>query len=714
MLFLPGNSGTCFLDKRWVLVLILTVLKAFSEVISGLISRKEIIKIDLAAQFRKPSTGKWDALRRLNAAFLISLAGRGHLLYSEAREYLSRAAESAPDKDMKEAAGFLLQAIEETGREIEKILSKDENFPGRLQSLAGRLKSYRPAGHPEVIKGIREVFFPEGAGLYDAREEIIPALRKRRVVRIEKPNPEPLQEPAEEIIFTANALLTVPPPERALEACGLEDELACEVEDVMKEEQLYWYDHPVQIGVDPERNEVLYGLSGLSETLRFEKKRGVVPENSRLTVILSVSVTHRGLHRCSKAYLEHEIRKHKDIQGLDVYIFTEADTVRMVEEVLYPAGREFFSLSDGEMIEDVFGVDGEYGRHYSFLKAVTAFWQVFIDPRKRATFKIDLDQVFPEETLVRETGCSAFEHLKTPLWGAEGIDSEGRPVRLGMLAGALVNESDIQRSLFTPDVGFPEDEGAADEVIFHSRFPQAVSTVAEMMTRYDGSDDLDGKSSCLQRVHVTGGTTGILIRDLRAYRPFSPSFIGRAEDQAYIMSVLYQNNGPFLRYLHKAGLIMRHDKEAFAEEAIRQAAQGKAIGDILRMLLFSLYAGALPWRIKEIKDFLDPFSGCFISDIPFTMAFLRLALKGAYLFDRDEDEALEFLRIGIRRIGKLLAMLRENSLLIKERFDYEKQAWGVYYETLTGVEEALRRDDPFAKQLKERAERIIEEVVIRT
>jgi hypothetical protein len=74
---------------------------------------------------------------------------------------------------------------------------------------------------------------------------------------------------------------------------------------------------------------------------------------------------------------------------------------------------------------------------------------VLVDPGIKATFKIDLDQVFPQAVLVAETGSSAFEHLGSPLWGARGRDAEGRPIELGLLAGALVNEADIGRGLFT-------------------------------------------------------------------------------------------------------------------------------------------------------------------------------------------------------------------------------------------------------------------------
>lgn len=55
-------------------------------------------------------------------------------------------------------------------------------------------------------------------------------------------------------------------------------------------------------------------------------------------------------------------------------------------------------------LKEVFGVDGEYGRHYSFLKAIAPLWQIIADRRKIGTFKIDLDQVFPENELAGETG----------------------------------------------------------------------------------------------------------------------------------------------------------------------------------------------------------------------------------------------------------------------------------------------------------------------
>jgi len=206
----------------------------------------------------------------------------------------------------------------------------------------------------------------------------------------------------------------------------------------------------------------------------------------------------------------------------------------------------------------------------------------------------------------------------TSLWGAHGTDFRGKSIELGMIAGALVNESDIDKSLFTADVRFPQRSLSPEEHIFFSALPQAISTAAEMMTRYDSSP-YDGVNTCIQRVHVTGGTNGIRIDSLRRYRPFTPSFIGRAEDQAYLLSAI-NSTGESLAYVHEDGLIMRHDKEAFAQEAIESAEIGRTVGDYVRMLYFSGYAGALPVKESELKELFDPFTGCFISKLRCTFS----------------------------------------------------------------------------------------------
>ncbi|MDO8835038.1 MAG: hypothetical protein Q7V01_05555, partial [Vicinamibacterales bacterium] len=381
-----------------------------------------------------------------------------------------------------------------------------------------------------------------------------------------------------------------------------------------------------------------------------EVERYRTPANrTPVCCVLSVSVTHAGLHGLGRPYLEQVLAAGPPLDHLRVFAFTETDCGSLVDRVLEPALRRWRPSENPASLREVFGVDGRYGRHYSFLKAIAALWHVLVDPGVRATFKIDLDQVFPQAELVAEAGMSAFGHFETPLWGAVGEDADGRPVDLGMIAGALVNQRDIHEGLFTPDVTFPRGAIAPDEFVFFSRLPQALSTEAEMMTRYASGAVPDGRRTCLERIHVTGGTNGILVDRLRRFRPFTPSFVGRAEDQAYVLSVL--GTGERLGYLHASGLFMRHDKEGFAREAMALAKAGKEVGDYVRILVFSAYARALGPGLGGVKAVVDPFTGCFISTLPVTVVLLRFALRTASLFAAGKrEEALEFVRTGVPQL----------------------------------------------------------------
>ena len=772
-------------------------LEIFEETISLIVgggkSSSPRCGMDVRGALRPGRPGRTDedarhfTARKLNAAFLITLSGAKHPLFKEAGSTLDELGTNPLWGGIvafyNKAAELIRAEFLESSRQGDTLERAKEfcSLASASNSKAGA-KTKTKAGpgsglatEPVLQEALFSLFCPEAAGLSDgaaglspkggalsdggealSKEDLPPGplvedLRRQRAVTLNSLNPNPVEDVPREVLFTANALLTVPPPESPLSEEDFSPALREALKEVSREDQLYWYDHPVQIGVEPEKNEILYGLEHLKEALSFEKEArvlsgvvpGVVPDDAELTCVLSVSVTHQGLQRIAKEYVEHELEKSHELTGLNVFLFTEADTARLIGEVLEPAARRYLPDIEDPLsaLEEVIGVDGRYGRHFSFLKAVSAFWQVFVNPGIKATFKFDLDQVFPQEELKKETGLTAFEHLKSPLWGADGTDSEGHPVHLGMLAGALVNERDIGKSLFTPDVKYPRPPFKGEDSLFLSRLPQALSTEAEMMARY-GAPSLDGRKNCLSRVHVTGGTTGITVASLRKYRPFTPVFINRAEDQAYLLSVLFSQNPnddtgsggtpetPLLRYLHKDGLIMRHDKEAFAGEAIKAAAVGKLIGDYERLILFSYYARALPWAMGDIKAQIDPFTGCFVSRLPFTVAYLRLALKAAALFesadaacnddkggggdgDGDAARAHELIETGLKRLDAVTEeALSEGRDGLREKYLREKGAWDLFYDTLDHIEEALKKNDPFAIELKDKALSIVSDVKV--
>lgn len=583
-------------------------------------------------------------------------------------------------------------------------------IPGELDTAIRQVPSFRAAAAAfgrsgTSTEGMRgespfwNIFFPEGMGIIGSEEAAVAELRRKRAVAVTSRPDRPILDPFGEILFTANALLTLPfgAEENTRLSPSLQERVAA------AGEQRYWYDHPVSLGSLPRNNEIIYGLTGFDSALAFERRRGVLSSSRQVPFLLSASVTHDGLQEAAKEWIEAEVSRWTQLRHLTVYLVTENDAKRLVDDVLAPAAKHGGRGAVAGDLGDVFGVDGRYGRHYSFLKAIAALYAVLVDPSVRATFKIDLDQVFPQEQLVAETGRSAFEHLASPLWGARGRDSDGREVELGMIAGALVNDRDIHRSVFTPDVSFPRGSPRFDELVFYSLLPQALSTEAEMMVRYDGGP-FDGETACLERLHVTGGTTGILVDSLRRFRPFTPSFIARAEDQAYLLSVLFSGE-PCLRYLHQPGLIMRHDKESFAAEAISKAAAGKLAGDCARIILFSRYAALLPWTVDATKAAADPFTGCFISPIPVTVATLRLSLRAVRLFrDGSTAEAVELLRLGALQ---LLPLLEEGAAdTLRKRFEEEQRAWNLLYDILDDIEGFLREGDAAVIALREKAREI--------
>ncbi len=670
-------------------------------------------KINIPEQFQLGKDKSSAIARNLNAAFLIALSGKSHPIYNDALEYL---------KDFEahplwgKTVRFYKDGLELISSEIADRYYADERFEKDLTRLySWIIDSENLKNRKETVEKIRQVFFPEGVAICDNRNEKINLLRTKRKVSITRLNFSPITNPVKEILFTSNILITIPLASKGIDYLSVSSELKDMLRQIVQEEQIYWYDHPIPIGVATEHNEVLYGLEGLDKAVEFEKKRGTIEKDERLACVLSVSVTHEGLQGLVKEYLEDELKKEKKIQHLNIYVFTEADTIKLTEKILIPAAEKYLNIKEYSLLYEIVGVDGEYGRHYSFLKAISAFWKIFIDSEIKGTFKIDLDQVFPQKELVEQSGFSAFEHFKTPLWGAEGIDNQGNEVELGMLAGALVNQKDIEKSLFAHDVPFSPEKVGADELIFFSSLPQALSTEAEMMTRYT-DNILDGVNQCIQRIHVTGGTNGILIDSLRKYRPFTPTFIGRAEDQAYILSVLFNDKQKNLRYVHKDGLIMRHDKEVFAGEAIKMAATGKLIGDYLRILLFSYYSRALPWSLEEIKNVIDPFTGCFVSKIPITVVYLRFALKLSSFFVEDTKEenqqGFEFLQIGIRRLYEAIQRLTKEPNPLMEEFKKEKEGWGLFYDILEIAEREIKKADTFAVELQKRAKSLINDCKI--
>lgn len=649
----------------------------------------------------------------LAAAFLVILAGQDHPLAERARAVLATPPTDAP-ADLAELFARALAAIP---TEIAGHETVDHGF-ARCLAATATLLADPELNRRAAREAIWSVLYPEAVGLLDDVDASVQVLRERRIVDRVEPNQHPIVDAAREVLFTSNVLLGLPLDGPSPPAAEQDPAIAGAVARAWAGSQRHWFDHPIPIGVASEANELLHGLRGLDAAMAAEPDPGGRPADApsrRLTCLLSVSVTHAELHEIARRSVEIELERIDPLPHLDVLVANETDVRRLVDEVLRPAIATFVPRVAGPARGtglDVLGVDGEYGRHYSFLKAIAAIWHVLIDPAVRGTFKIDLDQVFPQSELVGATGRTALQHLETPLWGGRGWDFEGRPIEFGMIAGALVNAADIDRGLFTADIPVPPEPLRPSEWVFFSPLPQAISTRAEMLERYDTSLP-DGVGTALERIHVTGGTNGILVDALRRHRPFTPSFIGRAEDQAYILSTLGAQ--PRLAYVHAAGLVMRHDKDAYAGAAIEAARVGKLVGDDVRILAFSAYAATLAGQratsgvsLRSIKALLDPFTGGFISQLPTTTVVLRFALRILEaLAGGDAGLGQSYATIGSRRLLEAMRFAEDRDSF-GARLDDERKQWDRLYDGLDAIEAALAAGDPRAIDLQRRARTLID------
>jgi hypothetical protein len=161
---------------------------------------------------------------------------------------------------------------------------------------------------------------------------------------------------------------------------------------------------------------------------------------------------------------------------------------------------------------------------------------------------------------------------------------------------------------------------------------------------------------------------------------------------------------------------MRHDKAVFAGEAIEGAKLGKYLGDLVRILYFSYYAQALPWPNHEIKNIIDPFTGCFVSKVPFTIVYLRLSFRLAEMFAHDHEpqnrEGLQLLKQGVDRLEGIIRELNRKPNPLIEKYRQEKEGWDLFYDLLEHMEAALAKGDAFALDLQERSLELIKDCCV--
>ena len=295
----------------------------------------------------------------LNAAFLIVLAGDQHPDYVQARNLLSNLATSP---DWGSWAEFYLKGVQLIETEQEERGQLDPKLAETLQKAEIALAD--PAVHQgEITELIWSVLFPEGTGIRGQEADRIRHLRKQRMVTIHQLNPTPIQDPAKQVLFTSNVLLTK--PLASTDLSGLDPALQAQLAQAAQEPQSYWYDHPIPIGIGIESNEILYGLKNLNHAMEIEHQRHP-NQAAKVNCVLSVSVTHKSLNALGKRYIQEILETNGPLEQLNIFAFTETDTEALIQQVLLPIVEQCCPTKDAAELLSIFGVDGRYDATIAF------------------------------------------------------------------------------------------------------------------------------------------------------------------------------------------------------------------------------------------------------------------------------------------------------------------------------------------------------------
>jgi hypothetical protein len=182
-------------------------MRELSNIIRYIIDNDELTGLNVSAMFRHSYNSDSAIALNLSACFLIILSGNSHPSYYEAVTYMNNL---ASDDSWADAVRFFKQGIDLILSEVSELCSHDKEAHETITSLSAWISSPGIKDKARTADKVREFFSPESAGLLDNCNEKIASLREKRQIRITKLNSSPIQQPAEEILFTSNILITVP------------------------------------------------------------------------------------------------------------------------------------------------------------------------------------------------------------------------------------------------------------------------------------------------------------------------------------------------------------------------------------------------------------------------------------------------------------------------------------------------------------------------
>ena len=93
--------------------------------------------------------------------------------------------------------------------------------------------------------------------------------------------------------------------------------------------QSFWYDHPIPLDASNDENEIIYGLENFDNALAFEVQRNNIDKSDKITLVLSVSVTHQGLEKIALKYIKSIIKKHLKLKHIDLFYMMKIPVTKL-------------------------------------------------------------------------------------------------------------------------------------------------------------------------------------------------------------------------------------------------------------------------------------------------------------------------------------------------------------------------------------------------
>lgn len=428
-------------------------------------------------------------------------------------------------------------------------------------------------------------------------------------------------------------------------------------------ERIGVYDHPVEIFCEKKEHELLNFLEEFDNDISFEKTKNVFNKNYKVPVIISISTTHKNLELIVSKWVRFEI-KNLNLKNLNIFIL-DNEVIEQLKKELFKNQNKF----------ELFTVEGNYSNHFNALKYMQLIFEKGFNIK--AGFKLDTDEGINSENLYSVTSRTWFQTLCNKSIGNIAKAGNGKKFKLSFIIGEYVNNIDIMKTgyknaLFESDVKPPSTYNN-NMIFFNKGFAHAKATsIYNKFSKYKfEKNNSEFDSNSISHPVVKGGGYGIENSGLKKYTPFCPSFITRAEDQAFY----YSGFSKGIRGIFIETLRITHYKEKYSHSE-EKTTFDRLIEDIHRLILFSEIG-----KFLNNKNYLDPLPGVFISNMAFCQSFITIVYNTFLLILKNQYENGEYLLYnGVERLLYLHKFLQTNN--IKNIYKKEEMHWQDFVKTV--------------------------------